>query len=275
MNEEKRTILTQSTDRYKNPFVPQGFAYVTGEWNTGFVIADEFGNEFTWVPVGWLESNGTLDGISFDSKFGLRNWYNYDFSKEGWHEEVPSYILTSINTWGGFYFSSYTASIENGKIVFKIGYLPLIKKSFDEAMELEATFKTNSAEVNHCLMLGSAYDSVCQWIIQDKTKTKSEIVDDSTYLGNYANNEKYHSKVEEVELLPTGSNPDWCIKNIYDLAGNVVEFTQEKHNNGRIVLRGGNYRVVGRYYPIADRYFREPSSRTVNLASFRSMLFHK
>ena len=67
MNEEKRTILTQSTDRYKNPFVPQGFAYVTGEWNTGFVIADEFGNEFTWVPVGWLESNGTLDGISFDS----------------------------------------------------------------------------------------------------------------------------------------------------------------------------------------------------------------
>ena len=109
---EKRTILTPSIDCYQNPFLPKGFTYVTGEWNTGFVISDEFGNKFTWVPVGWLENNGTLDGISFDSKFGLRNWYNYDFSQNGWHETVPKNILESINEWGGFYFACYTASIE-------------------------------------------------------------------------------------------------------------------------------------------------------------------
>lgn len=101
---EKRTILTPSIDRYQNPFLPKGFTYVTGEWNTGFVISDEFGNKFAWVPVGWLENNGTLDGISFDSKFGLRNWYNYDFSQNGWHETVPKNILESINEWGGFTF---------------------------------------------------------------------------------------------------------------------------------------------------------------------------
>lgn len=124
-------------------------------------------------------------------------------------------------------------------------------------------------------MLGSAYDSLCQWIIQSGTKTRNEILDDSTYLGNYANNEKYHSKVESIELLPAELNEDWCINNIYDLAGNVVELTQEQHSNDRIVLRSGNYRVVGRCHPIADRYFREPPTRKVNLASFRSMLFHK
>lgn len=272
---EKRTTLTPSIDCYQNPFIPKGFTYVTGEWNTGFVISDEFGNEFAWVPVGCLENNGTLDGISFNSKFGLRNWYNYDFSQNGWHETVPKNILESINKWGGFYFACYTASVEKGNVVFKKGNLPLIEMTYNEAVEYEASFRTNAEDVNHCLMLGSAYDSLFQWIIQSGTKTKNEILDDSTDLGNYANNEKYHSKVEAVELLPTGHNKDWCINNIYDLAGNVVEFTQEQHSTNRIVLRSGNYRVVGRYYPIADRYFREPPTRKVNLASFRSMLFHK
>jgi hypothetical protein len=76
------------------------------------------------------------------------------------------------------------------------------------------------------ILLGSAYDSLCQWIIQSGTKTRNEILDDSTDLGNYANNEKYHSKVESFELLPAGLNEDLCINNIYDLAGNIVEFTQ-------------------------------------------------
>lgn len=272
---EKRTILTPSTDRYQNPFLPKGFTYVTGAWDTGFVISDKFGNEFVWIPVGYLESNGTLDGVTFNSQFGLRNWYNYDFSLAGWHESVPEHIVESINEWGGFYFARYTASLENGKLVFKQGKLPLIEMTYDEAVVCEASFKTDTTDVNHCLMLGSGYDSLCQWFVQSGVKTKNDILDDSTDLGNYANNERYHSKKETVELLPTGHNEDWCINNIYDLAGNVAEFTQEKHNNDRIVLRSGNYRVVGRYWPIADRYFREPPTRKVNLASFRSMLFHK
>lgn len=272
---KERTTLTKSTDRYQNPFVPKGFTYVTGEWNTGYVIADDYGNTFAWIPVGWLESNGTLDGVSFNSKFGMRNWYDYDFSQNGWHESVPANIVKSIHEWGGFYFACHTASLEDGNVVFKKGNVPLIGMTYDEAVQLEKSFKTDTTEIEHCLILGSAYDTLCQWIIQSGTKTKNEILDDSTELGNYANNEIYHSKVETVELLPTGSDESWAIHNIYDLAGNVIEFTQEQHSDDRIVLRSGNYRVVGRYYPVADRYFREPPTRKVNLASFRSMLFHK
>lgn len=272
---KERNVLTETNVSYQNPFIPKGFTYVTGEWNTGFVISDKFGNEFVWIPVGFLESNGTLDCISYDSKFGLRNWYNYDFSQKGWHESVPNETVESINKWGGFYISRFTASFEDGKIVYKKGYLPLIKLSFNQATEYEASFTTVTEDINHCLVYGSAYDSLCQWIIQSKTMTRSQVLDDSTYLGNYANNDKYHSRNDTVELLPTGHNDNWKILNIYDLAGNVIEFCQEQHSDDRIVLRSGSYPVVGRDYPIADCYFREPPTRTVNLAGFRSMLVHK
>lgn len=272
---EKRTNLTTSTDRFMKPFIPNGFTYVTGSWNNGFVISDKFGNEFVWVPVGWLEENGTLDGLSFNSKLGLRNWYNYDFSSTGWHEDIPQNIVESILYWEGFYTSRNTASLENGKVVFKTGNIPLVELSYNQAKDFESTFKTNSDDIDHCLMLGSGYDSICQWIIQSGIKTKGEILDDSTYLGNYANNDKFYSNDGLAQLLPTGSHPEWSIYNINDLAGNVLEFTQEQHNTDRIVLRGGHYRVNGRDYPIGDRYFREPPTTKVNIAGFRSMLFHK
>ena len=219
---EKRTNLTTSTDRFMKPFIPNGFTYVTGSWNNGFVISDKFGNEFVWVPVGWLEENGTLDGLSFNSKLGLRNWYNYDFSSTGWHEDIPQNIVESILYWEGFYTSRNTASLESGKVVFKTGNIPLVELSY-----------------------------------------------------NYANNDKFYSNDGLAQLLPTGSHPEWSIYNINDLAGNVLEFTQEQHNTDRIVLRGGHYRVNGRDYPIGDRYFREPPTTKVNIAGFRSMLFHK
>ena len=34
----------------QKPYVPEGFSYVEGEWNTGFVIQDENGNQYVWVP---------------------------------------------------------------------------------------------------------------------------------------------------------------------------------------------------------------------------------
>lgn len=271
----KRNHLTAPTGAYNKPFVPQGFTYLTGNWDSGFVIADSFGNEFVWVPVGNLDKNGTLDGITFNSSFGLRNWYNYDFSLNGWHEFVPEHIVNSVLKAGGFYVARYTASLENEEIVFKKGNLPLIEMTYEEAVHFESTFKTDDKELEHCLMLGSAYDSICQWFIQSGVLSGNEVLDDSSYLGNYANNEKYYLKDSEVRLLPTGSNEDWKIFNIYDLAGNTAEFTQERHSNDRIVMRSGNYRVVGRYWPIADRYFREPLTRKVNLSSFRTILFQK
>ena len=64
--------------------VPAGYAIIKDSPNTndGMVISDvadddldnsKEGNQFVWIPVGSLDSNGTLDGEHFSEKFGRRN----------------------------------------------------------------------------------------------------------------------------------------------------------------------------------------------------------
>ena len=36
--------------KYDEPYIPEGFTYTKGSWNTGYVITDELGNQFVWVP---------------------------------------------------------------------------------------------------------------------------------------------------------------------------------------------------------------------------------
>ena len=58
---------------YVNPPIPEGYKHVCGKWNNGFVIKRcSDGSQFVWIPVGSLDSNGTLDGASFVEKFGRR-----------------------------------------------------------------------------------------------------------------------------------------------------------------------------------------------------------
>ena len=60
---------------YVNPPIPEGYKHVCGEWNNGFVIERcSDGSQFVWIPVGSIDSNGTLDGEHFSEKFGRRNY---------------------------------------------------------------------------------------------------------------------------------------------------------------------------------------------------------
>ena len=73
-NEEliiKAMIGTGKCKNYQNPPIPYGYRYVTGEWYSGFGIERlSDGSQFIWIPVGYLDANGTLDGVVFNRKFG-------------------------------------------------------------------------------------------------------------------------------------------------------------------------------------------------------------
>ena len=49
---------------YNVPIIPKGFRYVTGNWDTGFVISDENGNESNHVIQEFLLINGFDEEIS-------------------------------------------------------------------------------------------------------------------------------------------------------------------------------------------------------------------
>lgn len=74
---------------YVNPPIPKGYRHILGEWNNGFTIErDSDGSQFVWIPVGSLDSNGTLDGEHFSEKFGRRNYRNDEFSFDEFNEDL-------------------------------------------------------------------------------------------------------------------------------------------------------------------------------------------
>lgn len=101
--------------------IPEGFHHLLGTKAEGFVIQDEFGSEFTYIPVSELVANGTLDGRNFNQKFGRRAFRGETFSKEAFYEKRNPALERSCEKYGGFYLSRFPISYEKGRLVSKKG----------------------------------------------------------------------------------------------------------------------------------------------------------
>ena len=258
---------------YVNPPIPEGYKHVCGEWNNGFVIercSDR--SQFVWIPVGSLDSNGTLDGDHFSEKFGRRNYMNNEFSDDEFNEALNDELLEqleSVKKYGGFYISRYNISKSSeGKPQLVKGVMPWVNINFDDAKKVASTIEDNEAVKSH-LTFGAEYDSVLEWFIKTEVKTLAEIAEDSTEWGNHWNTENSPKKVVE-----TGSRKEWCANNIYDFAGNVDEWTQEQNESSYRVIRGGNFFNIGGNYPVAYCSYGNPGS-DYDDTGFRATLYIK
>ena len=254
---------------YVNPPIPEGYKHVCGEWNNGFVIERcSDGSQFVWIPVGSLDSNGTLDGEHFSKKFGRRNYMNNKFSDDEFNEDLFEQ-LKSVKKYGGFYISRYNISKSSeGKPQSVKGVMPWVNINFDVAKKVASTIEDNEAVKSH-LTLGAEYDSVLEWFIKTKVKTLAEIAKDSTEWGNHSNTENSPEKVVE-----TGSREKWCANNIYDFAGNVDEWTQERNESSSLTIRGGRCSSAGNYYPVAYRNYNALNN-DYDDTGFRATLYIK
>ena len=258
---------------YANPPIPEGYKHVCGEWNNGFVIERcSDGNQFVWIPVGSLDSNGTLDGEHFSEKFGRRNYMNNEFSDVGFHEALNDELLEqleSVKKYGGFYISRYNISKSSeGKPQSVKGVMPWVNINFDDAKKIASTIEDNEVVKSH-LTFGAEYDSVLEWFIKTGVKTLAEIAKDSTEWGNHWNTENSPKKVVE-----TGSREEWCANNIYDFAGNVDEWTQEQNESSYRVIRGGLCNNCGYNFPVAYRNYFIPYYH-YDCTGFRATLYIK
>lgn len=177
--------------------------------------------------------------------------------------------LESVKKYGGFYISRYDISKSSaGKPQSVKGVMPWVNINFDDAKKIASTIEDNEAVKSH-LTFGAEYDSVLEWFIKTEVKTLAEIAEDSTEWSNYCNTENSPKKVVE-----TGSREKWCVNNIYDLAGNVDEWTQEQNKSSYRVIRGGNYSINGDFCPVAYRDYSSPDF-SYNDTGFRATLYIK
>ena len=265
INEVNRTLNGEEPS-YKNPIIPAGFTSIETEtaswndtddddspdgWNNGLVIADSIGNEFVWVPVEGQKyvygneyhaetSNGTISGGKvYSSNTSFPNGVSNDENQ--------------ITKYGGFYIARYEAGVpDKTSSPQNTTGLPLSQKDcvawtnikFSNA-KANAESMYNTDKVKSGLLTPKAWVTLVNWFLS----CDIEVLNDEKVAcyGNFcdsvspANIEGYGKKQN------TGFSDYWKINNIYDIVGNVSEYSNYYFNylgdedKNSIVINGGWY----------------------------------
>ena len=277
-NLENTTHTDNSTGEEKTVTIPAGFAVsqVEGEKTIadGLVIIDKNGNEYVWIPVdGILGKDGTIEDVQSKRKILLGR---YDFENgtpiifDGeYKEEDLRYgskpakdiekFIESVRINKGYYIGRFEAGIA--------GYDPnnIIK---DNADREEIWSGYNPKDGEKLELVSKKGKQVWNYITQSKASNLCQNLYDgmeSDLINSYARdtatlfiqangtNSNYSSEIGQsintnfpwltgIGVLNSTNKVDVeC--NIYDLAGNCMEWSTEMYNNSEYpcVKRGGCY----------------------------------
>ena len=151
---------------------------------------------------------------------------------------VEEYTATynSIKKYKGFYIGRYeltgtvdSPTVQKGQEVLTNQNWYNLKKACSNVVSSEYAQSE--------MIYGNQWDEVMSWIVSTGEKTESEVNEDSSSWGNY-NNSTGEATTGSGTRRTSGYSESWKANNIYDLAGNCYEFTQEASGTDYRVLRG-------------------------------------
>ena len=261
-------------------WVPEEFKIAKDSASTvqgGVVIEDKEGNQFVWVPVATIA----------DYK---RTWYTGWYSFSDYLEALPEDEKTSVERYKGFYIGRYEAGDKESTEA------KTLRSSNDVTKTV--TIKANQAPYNYAtrtqaISLAEGFSTKQGY--KAKTKLVSSYVWDTTIAFLQKVNSDYGSSPEEGNytdtkfsytditgtsqtkanpssvLVPTGQTTPVC--NIYDMGGNVWEWTTESCSDTDYPYagRGGFYNNNFANFPAGMRDFF--SGNALDGIGFRLALF--
>ena len=300
--------------KVETPPMPTGFSYVDGTVDDGYIIQDESGNQFVWVPVEKgqkLQINVTsgedIESITLTDPYGdtilTESNVGTSYSKEqtptingpyilkvstaseekttmlGVHslyaidpesdwlftEEVAlargsssleeflmgytieeAYAVNgsdyknysepgedysdSVNNNGGFYIGRYEASYEDGKPASKKSTVANESSTLQNGKLWNNINQTDALSYSKAMYEGEGFTSS----LLTGAVTPVQIVGDSKDWGNYSDDEFSNT----TGLANTGSFTETEKNHIFDLAGNLEEWTTEADSTSHRVYRG-------------------------------------
>ena len=180
---------------------------------------------------------------------------------------VEEYNTTyqSIAKYDGFYIGRYeiTGNVDNptvqrgGTVINSQNWYNL-KKACTNVVSTEYAQST--------MVYGNQWDEVMAWLIATGDKTETQVNENSADWGNYSDSTGT-AATNSGSPQTAGKNEAWQANNIYDLAGNCSEWTQEAYNTYNRVSRGGDYGYSGSSGPASDRFYNYPYSSSYRNSS--------
>ena len=197
-------------------------------------------------------------------------------------------MLNSVATYGGFYIGRYeTGDLNQTTPVIKRMNSDLEGKQNWYTMWKKGR-KLSKTSTGVQMMWGTQWEQTLKWLIDLGNKSISEITLDSTKWGNYNGSSftYYTDTLKNTERkasgtnkrIPSGSYESANANNIYDLAGNVYEYTLESSDSGNGYyrwFRGGQYYSSSNYYNKGAAAMRSGDAVTLLSYGFRCSLFIK
>ena len=237
-------------------WVPEGFKVADDSASTvqgGVVIEDKDGNQFVWVPVATL------------ADYKRRTWYTGNGSFSDYSEALPEDERASVDAYKGFYIGRYEAgdkestgttkatfrtssSDTSNSVTIKADQVPYSCVTRTKAVSLAEGFATKQGYKAKTKLVSSyAWDTTIAFIEKTVNNYGS-----SSSQGNYSDTSVTYkditdeSKPEKTKaensplLVATGQTTPVC--NIYDMGGNVLEWTTEScsYKFSPYAMRGGD-----------------------------------
>jgi hypothetical protein len=237
------------------------------------------GSEYVWVS--------TKDTPLKMRDFG--SYYSGGSSLSGYGDEtkLPAYqaMVQSVAAHGGFYIGRYEASYGSGSSLSD--YVPASKPvtasqsgriwvrfSPQDATKVCENLYRDNPTVQGFFLWGANWDTTLQWLVDTGCKKYAEVASNSTSWGNYSDDPFSPGASGNY----TGAWEQAKANNIYDLAGNNWEWTQERYGSN-YVMRSGGYNLMGgacpgSRYPAAIRDPLPGNSNHPNV-TFRVALYLK
>ena len=235
--------------------------------NKGLVISDSRGNEYVWISctvdsssnklqykrTEWgVEKDGTDNSRAIKDELTLKDidvTYSKTDTDNGINEEISKEIVAQINAekesikkYGGYYIGRYEVGKDNKTAVIKAEQEPYVNIKWSKAYELAKGIGGGEGATTY-LCSSYSWDTAINFI--QNTTGKNYATSIIGFNGNWKSQEvkdssgKVIKPVNTAQRLNTGLTTALC--NIYDMGGNVGEFTTELNPgmSETVVLRGG------------------------------------
>ena len=181
-------------------------------------------------------------------------------------------MVNSIDTYGGFYIGRFELTGSVSAPTLKKGLKVLVSTNWYNFFGACKIFGQNNDKIETRMIWGVLWDATCLYI---STKGNTVDITDSRSYGNCNDAISPANILSSETLCKSGYSEYWKTHNIYDLAGNAWEATQEAENNGLRSSRGGGHLEGGIVSPVSKKGTSKTPANGSSVRSTRPVLYLK